>query len=97
MFEAIHGSAPRMVTEGRAQYADPCSMIRAAAMLLSHIGFTEKGKNLEMALDITGQYEKRILITGRATGVTGEVFTDYVMEWVKNPKLQQTWEGYVKG
>jgi isocitrate dehydrogenase (NAD+) len=96
-FEAIHGSAPRMVTEGRAQYADPCSMIRAAAMLLSHIGFTEKGKNLEMALDITGQYEKRILITGRATGVTGEVFTDYVMEWVKNPKLQQTWEGYVKG
>ncbi len=23
MFEAIHGSAPRMVKEGRAQYADP--------------------------------------------------------------------------
>ena len=45
MFEAIHGSAPRMVTEGRAQYADPCSMIRAAAMLLGHIGYPEKGKN----------------------------------------------------
>lgn len=28
MFEAIHGSAPRMVDEGRAQYADPASMIR---------------------------------------------------------------------
>ena len=26
MFEAIHGSAPRMVREGRAQYADPCSL-----------------------------------------------------------------------
>ena len=38
MFEAIHGSAPRMVEEGRAKYADPCSMLRAAAMLLSHIG-----------------------------------------------------------
>jgi isocitrate/isopropylmalate dehydrogenase len=86
-----------MVTEGRAQYADPCSMIRAAAMLLSHIGYVEKGKNLEMALDITGQYEKKMLITGRPTGVTGEVFTDYVMDWVKNPKLQQTWEGYIKG
>ena len=44
MFEAIHGSAPRMVTEGRAQYADPCSMIRAAAMLLGHIGYAEIGK-----------------------------------------------------
>jgi len=97
MFEAIHGSAPRMVTEGRAQYADPCSMIRAAAMLLNHIGYTGAGKNLEMALDITGQYEKKLLITGRATGVTGAEFTDYVMDWVKNPKLRQTWEGYVKG
>ena len=29
MFEAIHGSAPRMITEGRGQYADPCSMLRA--------------------------------------------------------------------
>ncbi len=27
MFEAIHGSAPRMVAEGRAKYADPCSVI----------------------------------------------------------------------
>ena len=97
MFEAIHGSAPRMVTEGRAQYADPCSMIRAAAMLLGHIGFPEKGKALEMALDITGQYEKRMTITGRATGATGTAFTDYLMDWLKSPKLASTWEGYVKG
>ncbi|MEK7299042.1 MAG: isocitrate/isopropylmalate family dehydrogenase, partial [Candidatus Margulisiibacteriota bacterium] len=41
MFEAIHGSAPRMVKEGRAQYADPSSMIKAAAMLLAHIGYGE--------------------------------------------------------
>ncbi len=97
MFEAIHGSAPRMVTEGRAQYADPCSMIRAAAMLLSHVGYADKGKALEMALDITGQYEKKLVITGRATGATGTAFTDYIMDWLKNPKLQSTWEGYVKG
>ena len=42
MFEAIHGSAPRMVREGRDIYADPCSVIRAAAMLLSHIGYAVK-------------------------------------------------------
>jgi isocitrate dehydrogenase (NAD+) len=96
MFEAIHGSAPRMVKEGRAQYADPCSMIRAEAMLLSHIGFVEKGKNLEMALDICGQYEKKMTITGRSDGATGAAFTDYIMEWLKNPKLKETWEVYLK-
>jgi len=97
MFEAIHGSAPRMVTEGRAQYADPCSMIRAAAMLLGHVGYHEKSRKLEMALDITGQYEKKLAITGRNTGATGKAFTDYIMEWIVSPKLQAAWEGYVKG
>jgi isocitrate dehydrogenase (NAD+) len=96
MFEAIHGSAPRMVKEGRAQYADPCSMIRAEAMLLGHIGFVEKGKNLEMALDICGQYEKKMTITGRSNGATGAAFTDYIMDWLKNPKLKETWEVYLK-
>ncbi len=97
MFEAIHGSAPRMVMEGRAQYADPCSMIRAAAMLVGHIGYPQKGKSLEMALDICGQYEKKMSITGRPNGATGKAYTDYVMDWLNNPKLAATWEGYVKG
>jgi isocitrate dehydrogenase (NAD+) len=97
MFEAIHGSAPRMVAEGRAQYADPCSMIRAAAMLIGHIGFPEKAKKLEMALDVTGQYEKKMTITGRPTGATGKAFTDYIMDWINNPKLESTWDGCVKG
>ncbi|HOI44413.1 MAG TPA: isocitrate/isopropylmalate family dehydrogenase [Candidatus Aminicenantes bacterium] len=95
MFEAIHGSAPRMVAEGRAPYADPCSMIRAAAMLLNHIGYQDKGKNLEMALDVCGQYEKKLVITGRSTGTTGSAFTDYVMDWIVNPGLKETWENYV--
>ncbi len=96
MFEAIHGSAPRMVKEGRAQFADPASMIRAAAMLLSHIGFPTKGKSLEMALDICGQYEKKLVITGRSTGATGTAFTDYLMETLSDPKLQGRWDAYVK-
>jgi len=97
MFEAIHGSAPRMVKEGRAQYADPASMIRAAAMLLNHIGFTERGKHLEMALDVCGQYEKKLVVTGRLTGATGMAFTDYLMETIQDPGLEKRWEGYVKG
>jgi len=95
MFEAIHGSAPRMVKEGRAQYADPASMIRAAAMLMGHIGFEEKAAQLEMALDICGQYEKKLVITGRPTGATGKEFTDYLLDWLKNPRLKETWESYV--
>lgn len=97
MFEAIHGSAPRMVQEGRAQYADPSSMIRAAAMLINHIGYQERAKKLEMALDICGQYEKKLVITGRPTGATGKEFTDYLIDWLNNPKLEETWNNYVKG
>ena len=80
MFEAIHGSAPRMVTEGRGQYADPCSMLRACVMLLSHIGLQERADKLERALDICSFEEKKYVITGRDTGATCEQFGDYVME-----------------
>ena len=83
MFEAIHGSAPRMVLEGRDKYADPCSIIRAAVMLLEHIGYTDRAKKLERALDICMYEEKKLTITGRDTGATSEEFADYVMETVK--------------
>ena len=96
MFEAIHGSAPRMVEEGRAQYADPSSIIKAAAMLLNHIGYTEESKKLDMALDICHQYEKKIKITGRSDGATGEEFAKYIMETLQDPKLEEKWEKYQK-
>ena len=83
MFEAIHGSAPRMIEEGRGQYADPCSMLRASVMLLSHIGEQEKADMLEKALDICMFTEKKLTITGRDTGCTCSEFGDYVMETVK--------------
>ncbi len=83
MFEAIHGSAPRMIEEGRGQYADPCSMLRASVMLLSHIGEQEKADMLEKALDICMFTEKKLAITGRDTGCTCSEFGDYVMETVK--------------
>ena len=80
MFEAIHGSAPRMVNEGRADYADPCSMLRACVMLLSHIGLQDRADRLERALDICSFEEKRLTITGRPGGATCREFGDYVME-----------------
>ncbi len=80
MFEAIHGSAPRMIAEGRGKYADPCSMLRACVMLLSHIGKQEKADRLERALDICCFEERRLTVTGRDTGATCEDFGNYVME-----------------
>jgi len=97
MFEAIHGSAPRMVKEGRAKFADPASMIRASAMLLDHIGYPKLGAKISMALDICGQYEKKVTMTGRETGATGTQFADYLLSTMNDSKLEGRWEAYVKG
>lgn len=83
MFEAIHGSAPRMVKEGRAKYADPCSMLRAVVLLLSHIGYQAESDKLAKALDICMFEEKKLVMTGRDTGATAEQFADYVMETIE--------------
>jgi len=97
MFEAIHGSAPRMVSEGRAQYADPSSLLRAAAMMLDHIGFPDLGGRLHKAIDICGQYERRVLTTGRDTGATTQEFGDYVMSTVEDASVEDRWQEYVAG
>ncbi len=83
MFEAIHGSAPRMVREGRGKYANPTSIMRAAVMLLSHIGYEQEAKKMEKALDICTREEKKLVITGRNTGATCEEFANYVIETIK--------------
>ena len=85
-----------MVREGRAKYADPSSMIRAGAMMLEHIGFGELGAKLGKALDICGQFEKKVAITGRDTGATGKELGDYVVSTVQDSSLDSRWEGYVK-
>ncbi len=95
MFEAIHGSAPRMVKTGRAQYADPSSMIRAGAMLMEHIGYPERGQKLNKALDICGQYEQKVVLTGRDTGGTGDELADYILDTVQASDIESRWESYV--
>ncbi len=94
MFEAIHGSAPRMVEEGRAEYADPSSMIRASAMLLRHIGFVDRADRLEQALDIAGRFEKRLVMTGRSDGAKSSDFADYILEVVQDKALEKRWNEY---
>lgn len=94
MFEAIHGSAPRMVKEGRAEYADPSSMIRAGVMLLRHIGKEERAQKLEMALDICGSFEKKVVMTGRTTGASAGEFVEYLMATLEDKSLKKKWQSY---
>jgi isocitrate dehydrogenase (NAD+) len=96
MFEAIHGSAPRMVNEGRAQYANPTSMIVAGKMLLDHMGYADRARRLDMALDICGQFEKKLVMTGRSTGATGADYANYVMETLGDPRLEERWQALAK-
>lgn len=88
MFEAIHGSAPRMVEEGRAKYANPSSIMRAVVMLLRHIGFDNDAKKLEMALNVCAR-DKKHVITGRSDGATCSEFADYVLETIQNNEIRR--------
>ncbi len=63
-------------------------------MLLNHIDLIEKAKKLEMALDICAIYEKKLKVTGRDTGVTGEEFGKYIMETLKDPNLEEKWKNF---
>ncbi|HPW56312.1 MAG: isocitrate/isopropylmalate dehydrogenase family protein [Thermoanaerobaculaceae bacterium] len=87
MFEAIHGSAPRMIDEGRGEFADPASLMRAGSMMLRHMGLAEKAERLDLALDVCTLLEKRVKITGRASGATAAAFTDYVLATLADPEL----------
>jgi len=49
---------------------------------------------LEMALDLTGQFEKKLVMTGRKDGSNSKEFCDYVLEMVNDPELEQKWKSY---
>ena len=84
MFEAIHGSAPRMIEEGIGDYANPSSIFKATEMLLRHIGFTDKAEKLAAAMSICNETEKKVVVTGNTDGATCKEFSDYLMETIKN-------------
>ena len=80
MFEAIHGTAPYLISHGRGEYADPSSLIRAVGMLLAHIGYGDRKKKLDEALDICTITERRVVLTTMPEDASTKEFTDYVIE-----------------
>ena len=74
MFEAIHGSAPRMIERGMGNYANPASILKAAAMLLRHICRAEAAEKLETAMA-----NCTAVITGNEAGATCAAYADALM------------------
>lgn len=82
MFEAIHGSAPRMMEAGLGEYADPSSLLRAAEMLLRHIALPQKADRLAAALDAVVSGDAPLRMTGEPGGATTKEFADRVLELI---------------
>ena len=80
MFEAIHGTAPYLISHGRGEYADPCSLIRAAGMLMAHIGYGDRKERLDKALDICTVTERKVVVTTQPEDASAREFTDYLLE-----------------
>ena len=80
MFEAIHGSAPRMIEEGLGEYANPSSLFRAVEMMLRHIALPQKADRLAHAMQVCTVEECRVAVTGNRDGATCRDFADYVLE-----------------
>ena len=77
MFEAIHGSAPRMIERGMGDYANPDSILKAGAMLLRHICRADAAARLEKALDSC-----TVKITGNPEGATCQEYGDAILELI---------------
>lgn len=86
MFEAIHGTAPFLINHGRGNYADPCSLIRAAGMLMAHIGYGDRKAILDKALDICTITERKKVVTTDVDGASAAEFTDYLLETIDSLK-----------
>ena len=79
MFEAIHGSAPRMVEEGIEDRANPESLMKAAELMLRHIGFAQEADRLRKAVDIAAA-DPSLHMTGTKEGSSTEEFAEAVLK-----------------
>lgn len=78
MFEAIHGSAPRMIEEGIGDHADPRSILKASEMLLRHIGMADKADRLISSVEKASE-NTEVVPDGTGAGPTCEQFADYLL------------------
>lgn len=83
LFEAIHGTAPFLMSHGRGEYANPCSLIRAVGQMLIHIGYADRNDLLEKALEICTVTEKKLVVTTETKDASAAEFTDYLLDTIR--------------
>lgn len=83
LFEAIHGTAPYLMSHGRGNYADPCSLIRAMGAMMAHIGYGNRKEILEKALEICTVTERKVVVTTQVEDASAAEFTDYLLETIE--------------
>lgn len=83
LFEAIHGTAPYLMSHGRGDYANPCSLIRAIGQMLIHIGYADRNELLDRALEICTVTEKKLVVTTETKDASAAEFTDYLIETIR--------------
>ena len=80
MFEAVHGTAPRLIADGEGDYANPASILKAAELLLRHIAMADKADQLAAAMSFCTETERRVVMTGHRDGASCAQFVDYLLE-----------------
>lgn len=83
LFEAIHGTAPYLMSHGRGNYANPCSLIRAMGEMMAHIGYGDRKAILDQALEICTVTERKVVLTTETKDASAAEFTDYLIETIK--------------
>ena len=83
LFEAIHGTAPYLMSHGRGHYADPSSLIRAMGQMMAHIGYADRNELLEKALEICTVTERKVVLTTQIEDASTKEYTDYLLETIQ--------------
>ncbi len=78
MFEAIHGTAPRMIEDGLQDYVNPMSIFKACELMLRHMGMAAQADRLGGALDKALSPECPYKITGFPDGSRTEELVGYI-------------------
>lgn len=81
MFEAVHGSAPRMIEEGIGELANPASIIKADEMLLRHVGFAAEADKLTAAMQKCSD-DPTLHMTGERGGSTAREYADKLLAYI---------------
>lgn len=82
LFEAIHGTGPYLISIGKGNCANPCSLIRAMGQMLAHMGYGDRNEKLEKALDLCTSGEGNMEVGFLEGQHTADEFVEYLIRTI---------------